>query len=43
VRAALTGGTVSSGICEVIAVLGAKRTVARLENALGQIATGGQQ
>jgi glutamyl-tRNA synthetase len=37
VRVALTGGTVSPGIYEVIAVLGAKRTVARLRNALARI------
>jgi glutamyl-tRNA synthetase len=40
VRVALTGGTVSPGIYEVIAVLGAKRTVGRLENALRQIESG---
>ena len=34
VRVALTGGTVSPGIYEVIAVLGRRRTVARLRAAL---------
>jgi len=34
VRVALTGGTVSPGIHEVIAVLGKERTTRRLENAL---------
>src|SRR5579863_2206007 len=34
VRVALTGGTVSPGIYEVIAVLGRGRTVARLRNAI---------
>ena len=34
VRVALTGGTVSPGIHEVIAVLGKERTIRRLENAL---------
>ncbi|HLW71253.1 MAG TPA: glutamate--tRNA ligase [Candidatus Binataceae bacterium] len=34
VRVALTGGTVSPGIYEVIAVLGRSRTVARLQSAL---------
>jgi glutamyl-tRNA synthetase len=34
VRVALTGGTVSPGIYEVIAVLGRARTVARLRNAI---------
>jgi glutamyl-tRNA synthetase len=38
VRVALTGGTVSPGIYEVIAVLGRDRTVARLRKALAQIA-----
>ncbi|MGH7935339.1 MAG: glutamate--tRNA ligase [Candidatus Binataceae bacterium] len=38
VRVALTGGTVSPGIYEVIAVLGRERTVMRLERALAQIA-----
>jgi len=37
VRVALTGGTVSPGIYEVIAVLGKKRTVARLQAALQRI------
>ncbi len=37
VRIALTGGTVSPGIYEVIAVLGATRTVARLRAALARI------
>jgi glutamyl-tRNA synthetase len=37
VRVALTGGTVSPGIYEVIAVLGRRRTVARLRNAIAQI------
>jgi glutamyl-tRNA synthetase len=34
VRVALTGGTVSPGIYEVIAVLGRARTVARLRTAV---------
>ena len=38
VRVALTGGTVSPGIFEVIDVLGKERTLARLERALKQIA-----
>ncbi|HUA36619.1 MAG TPA: glutamate--tRNA ligase [Candidatus Binataceae bacterium] len=38
VRVALTGGTVSPGIYEVVAVLGKNRTVARLEFAVGSIA-----
>jgi glutamyl-tRNA synthetase len=37
VRVALTGGTVSPGIYEVIAVLGRARTVARLRKAIVQI------
>ena len=37
VRVALTGGTVSPGIYEVIAVLGRERTVSRLNNALATI------
>ncbi len=37
VRVALTGGTVSPGIYEVIAVLGARRTVVRLRAALARI------
>jgi glutamyl-tRNA synthetase len=37
VRVALTGGTVSPGIYEVIGVLGARRTVARLRAALARI------
>ncbi len=37
VRVALTGGTVSPGIYEVIAVLGAERTVARLREAVRRI------
>jgi glutamyl-tRNA synthetase len=37
VRVALTGGTVSPGIYEVIAVLGRERTVARLRRAVGSI------
>ncbi len=37
VRVALTGGTVSPGIYEVIAVLGAMRTVARLRAALARL------
>ena len=37
VRVALTGGTVSPGIYEVIAVLGRERTVARLRKAIAQI------
>jgi len=38
VRVALTGGTVSPGIYEVIAVLGRERTVARLRKAIALIA-----
>ena len=38
VRVALTGGTVSPGIYEVIAVLGRERTVNRLKHALSAIA-----
>jgi glutamyl-tRNA synthetase len=38
VRVALTGGTVSPGIYEVIAVLGRERTVRRLQDALARIA-----
>jgi len=34
VRVALTGGTVSPGIFEVMAVLGRERTLARLDRAL---------
>jgi glutamyl-tRNA synthetase len=41
VRVALTGGTVSPGIYEVIAVLGAKRTIARLNGAVDRIARRG--
>ena len=37
VRVALTGGTVSPGIYEVIAVLGRERTVRRLRSAVGLI------
>jgi glutamyl-tRNA synthetase len=37
VRVALTGGTVSPGIYEVIAVLGKTRTVARLRAALERV------
>ena len=37
VRVALTGGTVSPGIYEVIAVLGKERTVARLRAALARV------
>ena len=37
VRVALTGGTVSPGIYEVIAVLGHDRTVARLNAAVARI------
>ncbi len=37
VRVALTGGTVSPGIYEVIAVLGRERTVARLRKTIAQI------
>ena len=37
VRVALTGGTVSPGIYEVIAVLGKERTVARLRAALERV------
>ena len=37
VRVALTGGTVSPGIYEVIAVLGRDRTVARLNDAVAKI------
>jgi glutamyl-tRNA synthetase len=40
VRVALTGGTVSPGIYEVIAVLGAARTVERLNRAVAMIAGG---
>jgi glutamyl-tRNA synthetase len=40
VRVALTGGTVSPGIYEVIAVLGARRTVARLREAVRRIEGG---
>ena len=39
VRVALTGGTVSPGIYEVIAVLGRDRTVSRLRSALKSAAT----
>jgi glutamyl-tRNA synthetase len=39
VRVALTGGTVSPGIYEVIAVLGRERTVARIRLALAAIAS----
>jgi glutamyl-tRNA synthetase len=39
VRVALTGGTVSPGIYEVIAVLGRSRTVERLNRALALINT----
>ena len=38
VRVALTGGTVSPGIFEVIAVLGQRRSLARLRDALARIA-----
>jgi glutamyl-tRNA synthetase len=41
VRVARTGGTVSPGIYEVIAVLGPKRTVARLNSAVERIARRG--
>ncbi len=41
VRVALTGGTVSPGIYEVIAVLGKERTVARLREAIKRIQTAG--
>ncbi len=37
-RVAVTGGTVSPGIFEVISVLGRERSVRRLRNAVGQIA-----
>lgn len=37
VRVALTGGTVSPGIYEVIAVLGRERTIARLRTAVARI------
>lgn len=37
VRVALTGGTVSPGIYEVIAVLGRERTVSRLRDAIARI------
>ena len=37
VRVALTGGTVSPGIYEVIAVLGADRTATRLRAAIDRI------
>jgi glutamyl-tRNA synthetase len=40
VRVALTGGTVSPGIYEVIAVLGRSRTVARLNHAITMIRSG---
>jgi glutamyl-tRNA synthetase len=40
VRVALTGGTVSPGIYEVIAVLGKARTVARLRTALERVEAG---
>ena len=39
VRVALTGGTVSPGIYEVIAVLGRDRTVARLRVAIAHCTT----
>jgi len=37
VRVALTGGSVSPGIYEVIAVLGRERTITRLEQAIRSI------
>ena len=37
VRVALTGGTVSPGIHDVIAVLGKERTIRRLQSALEYI------
>jgi len=37
VRVALTGGTVSPGIYDVIAVLGKERTIRRLQKALEYI------
>jgi glutamyl-tRNA synthetase len=40
VRVALTGGSVSPGIYEVVAVLGPKRTIARLRNAVSRIEAG---
>ena len=39
VRVAITGGTVSPGIYEVIGVLGRERTVARLRSAAATIAS----
>jgi glutamyl-tRNA synthetase len=39
VRVALTGGTVSPGIYEVIAVLGKRRTVERLRSAIARVST----
>jgi glutamyl-tRNA synthetase len=38
VRVALTGGTVSPGIFEVISVLGKERTLRRLKSAMERIA-----
>ncbi|HTF99683.1 MAG TPA: glutamate--tRNA ligase [Nitrospirota bacterium] len=38
VRVALTGGTVSPGIYDVIEVMGKEKTIARIQAALGQIA-----
>jgi glutamyl-tRNA synthetase len=40
VRVALTGGTISPGIYEVIAVLGRNRTVTRLHSALAHCTAG---
>jgi len=37
VRVALTGGTVSPGIYEVIEVMGKERTIRRIEDAVGMI------
>ena len=37
VRVALTGGTVSPGIYEVIEVMGKERTIKRIEAAVGMI------
>ena len=37
VRVALTGGTVSPGIFEVIEVMGKEKTIKRIENAMGMI------
>jgi glutamyl-tRNA synthetase len=37
VRVALTGGTVSPGIFEVIEVMGAEKTIKRIERAIRKI------